>query len=88
MTGDLDNPKVLMLLGEMMGDIKTIKKNQEEFRDDTRALEDRIVIRITAVGARVDSLETYKTKATGFILALSLIFGALSNKIAHALGIS
>mgnify|MGYP000288898879 CR=1 FL=1 len=84
---------LLVILGEVRGDVKGVLRSQQEFSKRLDALEAHFTSRITKVEQEVDdrlvgiekrvlSLEAIRLKAAGAILALTLIASVVRDKVA------
>lgn len=89
-----EDTRLLVLFGEMRGDIKSLLLQQEEFGKRLSSYEDAVTKEIDALDERVSQLERIKLRVAGFATAfgalatiLGIKAGPIFTTIAQALGV-
>lgn len=83
---------LLVLFGELRGDVKSLLKSNGELKDGMLAMETRLEEQVKAVEAemlskhkalseRVSALEAIRLKVAGFALALTILGALFSHKL-------
>ena len=81
MTGlTADDTRLLVLFGEMRGDLKSVLRQQEDMGKRLAAYEDAVTKEIDALDARVGKLEGIKLRVAGFATALGAGAALLGTK--------
>lgn len=80
----LDSDRILILLGDIKGDMGELKANARTAERDRhemkKLLEDHVVVDL-AVASRVSSLENSRTHVRGIVFGVSLIASALGTAV-------
>lgn len=85
MTGiSADDSRLLVLFGEMRGDLKSLLRQQEELNERLRVSEETLHERISKLDARVKSLEAIRLRVAGFATAMGALAAILGSKLGAA----
>ena len=83
-----DHDQLLLILGELRGDMKSVVKNQEDFKSELTYVERRLSGQSAPIEERLSALEAFRSKIAGFAIAASLVASVITTKIAHLLGLT
>lgn len=76
-----DESRLLVLFGEMRGDLKSLLKSQEELAKRLGRYEEDTDLRMAKLEARVRSLEAVRWKVAGFTTAIAAAATLFAEKI-------
>lgn len=83
MTGlTADDTRLLVLFGEMRGDLKSVLQRQEDLSKKIASYEDAVTREIDALDERVAKLESIKLRVAGFATAVGVGAALLGPKAA------
>lgn len=81
MTGiNADETRLLVLFGEMRGDLKSVLREQQELAKRLATYEDAVTKEIDALDERVSGLEAIRLRVAGFATAVGLLAALLGYK--------
>lgn len=82
MTGmTADDTRLLVLFGEMRGDLKSLLRSQEELNARLTVSEAAMHERLSSLSNRVKSLEAMRLKVAGFATAIGAFAALLGTKL-------
>jgi hypothetical protein len=78
---NLQDTNVLLILGEVRGDVKGIVKSLSSLEANINAVEDASDIRFSKIESRISQLEQIKTRVGGLALGVGIAAGATSGTL-------
>lgn len=76
-----EDTRLLVLFGEMRGDLKALLRSQQELNERLSLNEAATEARLAALDKRVKSLEAVRLKVAGFATALGAFAALLGSKL-------
>lgn len=76
-----DDTRLLVLFGEMRGDLKALLRSQQELNERLSFSEAAIHERVSKLDVRMRSLEAMRLKVAGFATAVGAIAAILGTKL-------
>lgn len=76
-----DDTRLLVLFGEMRGDLKALLRSQQELNERLSVSEEVTNDRMNKLEGRIKSLEAVRLKVAGFATALGAFAALLGSKI-------